>query len=104
MNLIRGLMGIPKLELKQPDAQPIAKAPSRQTDAYIVSKMYNPKRKDEISLETGNTVKVLDQKNGRYFVETVDGNQRGWVPEFCLQKQAKGNINTRNDGKIVDLW
>ena len=93
MNLIRNMMGIPKLELNAGSDDAKKQQEKQQTGTHVVSKMYNPKRKDELSLKKGDRVNVLEERNGRCYVETVSkesgGQERGWVPLACLQKQIK---------------
>ena len=95
MNLIRDLMGIPKLELKSGVHESQKPNDMQNIETYIVSKMYTPKRKDELSLNKGDVVNLIEERNGRCFVETISKEskrqERGWIPLFCLQKQVKSN-------------
>lgn len=93
--MIRGLMGIPKLELKQ---ELKSGSSVEQLETYIVSKMHTPKRKDELMVNKGDVVNLIEQRNGRSFIEAFSkeaGSQvRGWVPQSCLQRQAKSSTGT----------
>ena len=97
MNLIRGLVGIPKLDTKKDS---IVVIEPEKLEVYLVSKMYSPKRKDELSLSKGEMVNVIEERDGRCLVETISKmrkQERGWVPQFCLQKQVKSNGNASGE-------
>ena len=95
MNLIRNMMGIPKLELKTGGSDTKKRQEKHQIETYVVSKMYTPKRKDELALKKGDCVTLIEERNGRCYVETVpkesERQERGWIPLFCLQKRVKPN-------------
>lgn len=88
-------MGIPKLELQTGGNDTKKRQEKHQIETYVVSKMYTPKRKDEISLRKGDFVTLIEERNGRCYVETVpkesERQERGWIPLVCLQKRVKPN-------------
>ena len=94
MNLIRNMMGIPKLELNAGGNDTQKLGGKQQVETYVVSKLYTPKRKDELSLKKGDCVSLIEERNGRCYVETLSKEpERGWIPLFCLQKKSNGQIS-----------
>jgi len=94
VNLIRNMMGIPKLELNDGGNDTQKLRGKEQVETYVVSKLYTPKRKDELALKKGDCVNLIEERNGRCYVETLSKDpERGWIPLFCLQRKSNGQFS-----------
>ena len=75
---------------------------------YLVTKGYNAKKKDELQLQLGTEVYVLNAADDRSFVIVVDrkGDEiaRGWIPSFSIQRKEDAKDLQSKEGLIFLIY
>lgn len=75
---------------------------------YLITKGYNAKKKDELQLQLGTEVYVLNAADDRSFVIAVDrkGEEiaRGRIPSFSIQRKEDAKDLQSKEGLIFLIY